>query len=104
MRSTNRKGISGAAIIFCNCLIKSYARHQTAVSLSSCESELFAIQSVIQEFLGLHHLVLRLVESLAGAQREYQKRIVKTDSASASDLLDATDVPRRSRHTEMFSG
>ena len=66
MRSTKRKGISGAAIIFCNCLIKSYARHQTAVSLSTCESELFRIQAVIQELLGLRQLVLRLVESLGG--------------------------------------
>ena len=27
--------------------------------------------------------------------------IVKTDSASARDLLDASDVPRRSRHTDV---
>ena len=48
MRSTKRKGISGAAIVFCsNCLIKSYARHQTAVSLSTCESELFGFQAVV---------------------------------------------------------
>ena len=102
MRSTKRKGISGAAIVFCNCLIKSYARHQTAVSLSTCESELFGIQAVIQEFLGLRQLVLRLVESLGGIQSKHPKGvIVKTDSASARDLLDASDVPRRSRHTEV---
>ena len=28
--------------------------------------------------------------------------IVKTDSASARDLLDASDVPRRSRHTDEY--
>ena len=102
MRSTKRKGISGAAIVFCNCLIKSFARHQTAVSLSTCESELFGIQAVIQDLLGLRQLVLRLVESLGGIQSRLPKGvIVKTDSASARDLLDATDVPRRSRHTEV---
>ena len=73
MRSTKRKGISGAVIIFCNCLIKSFARHQTAVSLSTCESELFGIQAVIQELLGLRQLVLRLVESLGGIVVNFQR-------------------------------
>ena len=74
MRSTKRKGISGAVIIFCNCLIKSYARHQTAVSLSTCENELFGIQALIQELLGLCQLVLRLVESLGESRVDFQKR------------------------------
>ena len=42
------------------------------------------------------------MESLGGIQSKHPKGvIVKTDSASARDLLDASDVPRRSRHTEV---
>ena len=42
------------------------------------------------------------MESLGGIQSRLPKGvIVKTDSASARDLLDASDVPRRSRHTEV---
>ena len=47
-----------------NCVIKRFARHQTAVSLSTCESELFAIQATMQEVLGLQRLVFRLFEAI----------------------------------------
>ena len=102
MRLTNRRGISGAVVVLCNCVIKCFARHQTAVSLSTCESELFAIQAAMQEILGLKLLVSRLVESLEGRVSIFPKGVkLRTDSASARDLLGATDVPRKSRHTEV---
>ena len=72
------------------------------MSLSTCESELFGIQAVTQELCGFTPIGFTSCGIVGGIQSRLPKGvIVKTDSASARDLLDATDVPRRSRHTEV---
>ena len=52
-RFNQRKGISGGAIFFEGSLVRSLARQQQALSLSSCEAELYGLQSVSQESLGI---------------------------------------------------
>ena len=102
MRTTQRRGISGAVVVCMNCVIKCFARHQTAVSLSTCESELFAIQATMQEVLGLQRLVFRLFEAIKIVVTCVPNGVrLCTDSASARDLINSSDIPRRSRHTEV---
>ena len=85
-----------------NCVIKCFARRQTAVSLSTCESELFAIQATTQEVLGLQRLVFRLLEAIKIVVTFAPKGVrLCTDSASARDLINSSDIPRRSGHTEV---
>ena len=47
--STTAKGVSGGAVFFERSLARSLSRQQQALSLSSCEAELYALQSVYQE-------------------------------------------------------
>ena len=49
MKSTGRRSVSGTCFIFQQCLMKCFSRHQSAVTLSSCEAELVALQSGVQE-------------------------------------------------------
>ena len=53
MKSTGRRSVSGTCFIFQQCLMKCFSRHQSAVTLSSCEAELVALQSGVQEGIGL---------------------------------------------------
>ena len=105
MRATQRKGISGAFIFVLSSLVKGFSRHQTCTSLSSCESEMFAIQETAQEAMGLLPLVRKMVNDffldLAGFEGRKFPILMLTDSESAKQLLSALDVPRKSRHTEV---
>lgn len=56
MRSTRRKGISGAYFFALHSLIKGFSRRQTCASLSSCESELLWMQEALQEAMGYYLL------------------------------------------------
>ncbi len=53
MRAFERRRISGAALIYRQVSLKCFFRHQHAVSLSSCEAELHALQAALQEAIGL---------------------------------------------------
>ena len=63
-RFLNRRGITGGALMFYGTLIKAFARIQTSVALSSCESELFALQSVAQESVSVAKLIYRIMFGL----------------------------------------
>ena len=105
MRATQRKGISGAFIFVLSSLVKGFSRHQTCTSLSSCESEMFAIQETAQEAMGLLPLVRKMMNDFFGDLAGFEGRkfpiLMLTDSESAKQLLSALDVPRKSRHTEV---
>jgi len=42
-RFNNRKGVSGGAVFFERSLVRSLSRQQQALSLSSCEAELYGL-------------------------------------------------------------
>ena len=93
MRALQRRSISGCVIMYCGCLIKAFARHQASVTLS-CEAELAAIQGAVQEAIGIQR-TLRFV-----VKRDLTIEL-RTDSMSGKQLLEASDVERRSRHIEI---
>jgi hypothetical protein len=126
MKSTGRRSVSGTCFIFQQCLMKCFSRHQSSVTLSSCEAELVALQSGVQEGIGL----LRTLGFVLGrlypwvdiipqdgqvtwydepeSDDEDSMRIsnlfplvVKTDSLSGKMLLEAADLQRKSRHIEI---
>ena len=126
MKSTGRRSVSGTCFIFQQCLMKCFSRHQSAVTLSSCEAELVALQSGVQEGIGL----LRTLGFVLGrlypwvdiipqdAQVTWYDEaesddedcmkgsylfplVVKTDSLSGKMLLEASDLQRKSRHIEI---
>ena len=104
-RSTNRKSISGGVLTFLGTLIKSYSRHRQSISLSACESEMTAIQSVCQESLVLSRIVSRILRSFQMGSSAVTSEVVTsdvfTDSESSIKLLKGIDLPRRSRHIEV---
>ena len=104
-RSTNRKSISGGVLTFLGTLIKSYSRHQQSISLSACESEMTAIQSVCQESLVSSRIVSRILRSFQMGSSAVTSEVVTsdvfTDSESSIKLLKGIDLPRRSRHIEV---
>ena len=60
-RFNSRKGISGG-VVFCEGgLVRSFARQQQALSLSSCEAELYALQMVSQESVAFTKFCHRVV-------------------------------------------
>ena len=92
--------------------IKCFSRVQAAVSLSACEAELHAIQSGVQESIGLSRTLafvlrsLNLREDLASVvdleEGECPLNIqLRTDSLSGKQLLESYDLQRRSRHIEI---
>lgn len=86
-------------------LLKAYSRYQSMISLSSCESELHAIQQIIQESVVLCRLatrVLRILQVMTNDQSVIC--MVRSDSESALKLLRNKDLPRRSRHVEIKIG
>ena len=126
MRSLQRRSISGAVYFYRGSMVKSFARIQQHVSLSSCESELSAIADAIQEAVGIQRLgehmvfghreetegkIAALVEEvskLAPFRRLASflfsndiKIAVFTDSQAAIRVLTATGFQRKSRHVEI---
>eukprot|EP00435_Cladocopium_sp_Y103_P031730 s2733_g8.t1 len=53
MQATQRRSITGCVIVFRRVVLKCFSRHQSSVTLSSCEAELVALQSAVQEAIGL---------------------------------------------------
>ena len=126
MKSTGRRSVSGTCFIFQQCLMKCFSRHQSAVTLSSCEAELVALQSGVQEGIGLLRTLGFVLGRLypwvdiipqdaqvtwydeAESDDEDSMRVsylfplvVKTDSLSGKMLLEASDLQRKSRHIEI---
>ena len=64
MRVFERRSISGAVLIYRQVTLKCFSRHQHAVSLSSCEAELHALQSAVQEAIGLARTLAFVLKSL----------------------------------------
>ena len=101
-RFNNRKGVSGGAVFFERSLVRSLSRQQQALSLSSCEAELYGLQSVCQESVAFGRLVHRLLFALHEINEPEEVVIwLEGDSGSALQLVRSMDVPRRSRHIEI---
>ena len=65
-RCLGPKGVSGGTLCYGGCLIRSMAKVQGVVSMSSCEAELHALQFMCQESVGLVFLLTRVLSSLEG--------------------------------------
>ena len=78
--SLGRRSVSGIAIFYRGCLIEGISRVQNCVSLSSCEAELRAILTAVQEGEGIS----TLIEQLATKKVEI---VLHTDSSSARAVL-----------------
>ena len=92
--SLGRRSVSGIAIFYRGCLTKGISRVQGCVSLSSCEAELRAILTAVQESEGLATLIGQLAES------EITIRL-HTDSSSAKAVLLNRGLSRRVRHLDI---
>ncbi|CAE7624330.1 unnamed protein product [Symbiodinium sp. CCMP2592] len=101
LRCTKRRGISGGVLTLDGCVIKTLCRHQQLVSLSSMESELFALQSVAQEMSSLGKFMARVFMSFRESEEVELPGILYSDSESALKLLRNLDTPRQSRHLEI---
>ena len=83
-------------------LIRTAAKQQQPVALSSCEADTYALQSACQSAVGLAKLVKRVMIGLGEASESDQvQTVMLTDSASAQQLIQGVDIPRRSRHIEI---
>ncbi len=72
------------------------------MSLSSCEAELYALQSLSQEAVSFATFTHRLYFGLEEIREfEIPKILIETDSSSALQLLQGLDIPKRSRHVEI---
>lgn len=101
-KSNGRKGITGGVIMVHGGLVRSLARQQQCTSLSSCESELYALQTLAQESVSFSHVVHRVLFGLEEvSEREALDIVLESDSSSAIQLLRGLDLPRRSRHIEI---
>ena len=101
LRSTGKRRVSGGVLSVCGFLLKTLSRHQQIVSLSSMESELFALLSVAQELSALGKMVGRVLKSLGKIQQDEIPSLLMMDSQSSLKLLRNLDTPRRSRHLEI---
>ena len=97
LESNSRKSISGCCIFWLGSNVKSFARTQTVVSLSSTEAELQAILAGGQETLGLRQLTCFLVPG----SEEYSRIFLMNDNSSAQAALLRQDVQRRLRHSSI---
>ena len=101
LRATKRRGISGGVLSVNGFVVKTLSRHQQMISLSSMESELFALQHVAQEMSSLGRIVARILRSFQETNLREVPGVLFSDSESALKLLRNMDVPRRSRHLEI---
>ena len=101
LRSTKRRGISGGVLTVFGATIRTLSRCQQMVSLSSMESELFALQMVAQEMTSLGRAAARMLHSFNETTLNELPGVLFTDSESSLKLLRNLDVPKRSRHLEI---
>ena len=101
-RFNGRRGVTGGALFLEGSLVRSTARQQQSVALSSCESELYALQTIAQESAGLATLRERIYAGLGESHHmECARILTESDSESALELLFAKDAPKKSRHVEI---
>ena len=121
-RFLGRRGITGGAICFAGSLVRSMAKTQGIVCLSSCEAELHALQFMAQESVAFVHLLERVLIAFGDLQGRVSVSLqtmvdehpeesetceglvsteVLSDSQAGLDVISAEDVPRRSRHIEI---
>ena len=121
-RFLGRRGITGGAICFAGSLVRSMAKTQGVVCLSSCEAELHALQFMAQESVAFVHLLERVLIAFGDLQDRVSVRLqttleeneeetetceslvsteVLSDSQAGLDVIAAEDVPRRSRRIEI---
>ena len=97
-----RRGVSGEVVAYQDSVIRTVAKQQQSVSLSSCESELFAIQMAAQDSVALSRFTHRFLFGLGEIDEpDPVELFLETDSLSAIQLLEGVDIPRRSRHVEV---
>ena len=63
-RFNGRRSVTGGAIFVEGTLVKTIAKQQQSVALSSCEAELYALQSVSQESIALAAFCMRVYSGL----------------------------------------
>ena len=101
-RFNKRKGISGHVVFFERCLVRAISKQQQATSLSSCESELYSIQQTAQDSVSIGRVVARILWGIGEIDEGVETEMVlESDSASALQLIQQTDIPKRSRHIEI---
>ena len=101
-RFNNRRGISGGVVFAEGSLVRSIARQQQSVSLSSCEGELYALQMVAQESVAFSKFCHRIYLGLGEMHvHDVPHILLESDSSSALQLLVGQDIPKRSRHIEI---
>ncbi|CAK9116770.1 unnamed protein product, partial [Durusdinium trenchii] len=94
-RFNMRKSISGEVLTFEQGLIRTAAKQQRPVALSSCEAETYALQAACQSATSLAKLVKRIMVGLGEASDTDQvMTVMLTDSASAQQLIQGIDIPR----------
>ena len=101
LRCTKRRGITGGVLTVDGCVVKTLCRHQQLVSLSSMESELFALQAVAQEMSSLGKFLGRVFGTFGEVEAAEIPGVLFSDSESSLKLLKNMDIPKRSRHLEI---
>ena len=101
-RFNSRRGITGGAVFCEGSLVRTVARQQQSASLSSCEAELYALQAISQEAVAYAAFTHRLYFGINECEEfEAPRILLESDSASALQLLQGLDIPKRSRHVEI---
>ena len=103
-RFNKRRGISGGVILCEGGVMRTFAKQQQALSLSSCEAELYALQLLSQESVSFGKFVhrIRMLFCLDEvSEAEDVSILLESDSSSALQLVQALDMPKRSRHVEI---
>ena len=86
-RFNQRRSITGGAIFVEGSLIKTIAKQQQSVALSSCEAELYALQSVSQEAIALAAFCMRVYHGLEEAYDDNLGfTLMESDSESVPHL------------------
>ena len=101
LRTTKRRGVSGGVLAVDGFVVKTLCRHEQMVSLSSMESELFALQSVAQEMSSLGKFLARVFGTFYEESSDEIPGVLFSDSESSLKLLKNMDTPKRSRHLEI---
>ena len=101
-RFNSRRGITGGAVFCEGSLVRTVARQQQSAILSSCEAELYALQAISQEAVAYAAFTHRLYFGIDECEEfEVPRILLESDSASALQLLQGLDIPKRSRHVEI---
>ncbi|CAE7265610.1 unnamed protein product [Symbiodinium sp. CCMP2592] len=84
-RFLERRGITGGAITFAGSAVRLVAKTQSVVCLSSCESELHALQFMAQECVAFMFSVNRVLASFGEASLRYDVQLDTWEDESSHD-------------------